>query len=300
MQNSRSSVTMRKLLALLLAAACGPWASASDEPGQEPRFLTNARQLIFEGRRSGEGYFSTDGQKLIFQSEREAGNPFYQIYRLDLRSGETARVSPGAGKTTCGFFHPDGNRVIFASTHDDREAAVKQKAELAFRASGKERRYAWDYDNTFEIYSGKENGGELVNLTRAPGYDAEGSVSPDGKQIVFCSLRVAFPLEKLSPELRSRHEKDPAWFGDIYLMNADGSNVRRLTDAPGYDGGPFFSPDGQRILWRHFEENGMIADVWTMKTDGSDKRRLTDFKSMSWAPFFHPSGQYVIFTSNKF
>ena len=83
-------------------------------------------------------------------------------------------------------------------------------------------------------------------------------------------------------------------------MNADGSNVRRLTDAPGYDGGPFFSPDGQRIVWRHFEENGVIADIWTMKTDGSDKRRITDFKSMSWAPFYHPSGKYIIFTSNKF
>ncbi len=82
-------------------------------------------------------------------------------------------------------------------------------------------------------------------------------------------------------------------------MNADGSDVRRLTTAPGYDGGPFFSPDGQRIVWRHFEESGMIADVWTMKLDGSDKRRVTDFKAMSWAPYFHPSGDYIIFTSNK-
>ena len=82
-------------------------------------------------------------------------------------------------------------------------------------------------------------------------------------------------------------------------MNADGSNVRRLTTAPGYDGGPFFSPDGQRIVWRHFDESGVIADVCTMKLDGSDKKRVTDFKSMSWAPFYHPSGKYVIFTSNK-
>jgi Tol biopolymer transport system component len=291
---------MRKFSPLLLALAFCPLIFAADDPAQEARFLTNTRQLILEGRRSGEGYFSPDGSKLIFQSEREAGNPFYQMYLLDLRSGDTTRVSPGNGKTTCGFFQPGSDRVIFASTHGDKEAAAKQKAELDFRASGKERRYAWDYDDTFEIYSAKQDGTDLVNLTHSPGYDAEGSVSPDGKQIVFCSLRAAFPPGKLSPELRSQYEKDRSWFGDIYIMNADGSNVRRLTDAPGYDGGPFFSPDGQRILWRHFEENGMNADVWTMKTDGSDKRRVTDFKSMSWAPFLHPSGKYLVFTSNKF
>ncbi len=290
---------MRKFLTIFLALACGPLALAVDDPAQEARFLTNTRQLIFEGRRSGEGYFSSDGHKLIFQSEREPGNPFYQIYTLDFQTGDTRRVSPGTGKTTCSFFQPGTNRVIFASTHGDPEAVGKQKAELDFRASGKTRRYSWDYDDNFDIYSAKDDGTDLVNLTRSPGYDAEGSVSPDGKQIVFCSLRTAFPLDQLSPQLRDRYQKDPSWFGDIYLMNADGSNVRRLTNEPGYDGGPFFSPDGQRIVWRHFEENGVIADVWTMKLDGTDKQRVTDFKSMSWAPYLHPSGKYIIFTSNK-
>src|SRR6266511_550761 len=264
--------------------------SAADEVDQESHFTTNARQLIFEGRRSGEGYFSPDSGNLIFQSEREQGNPFYQMYVLDLNTGNT----------TCGFFQLGTDRVLFASTHGDPQALAKQKAELEFRASGKQRRYSWDYDDAFEIYSAKQDGTDLANITHSPGYDAEGAFSPDGKQIVFCSLRAAFSFEKLSSELRARYEKDPSWFGDIYIMNADGSDVRRLTDAPGYDGGPFFSPDGQRIIWRHFEENGMIADIWTMKTDGSDKRRITDFKSMSWAPFYHPSGKYVIFTSNKF
>ena len=284
---------------LALALAISP-IFAADDTAQEARFLTNTRQLIFEGRRSGEGYFSPDGSKLIFQSEREPGNPFYQIYTLNFQTGDTRRVSPGTGKTTCSFFQPGTDRVIFASTHDDHAAAAKEKAELDFRASGKARRYSWDYDENFDIYSAGEDGTGLVNLTRSPGYDAEGSVSPDGKQIVFCSLRAAFPLDKLTPQLRDRYQKDPSWFGDIYLMNADGSNVRRLTNEPGYDGGPFFSPDGQRIVWRHFEENGAIADIWTMKTDGTDKRRITDFKSMSWAPYFHPSGKYIIFTSNKF
>ena len=276
-----------------------PSAALADDAANEARFITNPRQLIYEGKRSGEGYFHPDGNLLIFQSEREEENPFYQMYLLDLLSGETARVSPGTGKTTCGFFRPGTSRVLFASTHADPESAAKQKAELEFRASGKQRRYAWDYDAAMDIWSANQDGTQLVNLTHSPGYDAEGAFSPDGKQIVFCSLRAAFPLEKLPPDAKARYDRDPAWFGDIYTMNADGSDVRRLTESPGYDGGPFFSPDGQRIVWRHFDESGMIADVWTMKTDGSDKRRVTDFKAMSWAPFFHPSGKYLVFTSNK-
>ena len=292
----RRQMSFRIIAFILISCAA---AVAADEPAKEAVFLKNTRQLIYEGKRSGEGYFHPDGNRIIFQSEREAGNPFYQIYVLDLQSGDSARVSPGMGKTTCAFFQPGTKRVIFASTHEDPEAVAKQKAELEFRASGKQRRYSWDYDATMDIFSCNQDGTDIVNLTKSPGYDAEGSFSPDGKQIAFCSLRAAFPLDKLTPEQRARYDKDPAYWGDIYIMNADGSNVRRLTEAPGYDGGPFFSPDGTRIVWRHFDESGMVADVWTMKTDGSDKRRITDFKSMSWAPYYHPSGKYFIFTSNK-
>ncbi|MBI2928761.1 MAG: M28 family peptidase, partial [Verrucomicrobia bacterium] len=283
-------------MALTFAGSGG--ATGSMPPG-EAGFLSNTRQLIYEGRRSGEGYFSPDGKALIFQSEREPGNPFYQIYTLDLGSGETRRVSPGLGKTTCAFFRPRSDEVLFTSTHHDPDALAKQKAELDFRASGKERRYAWDYDEQFDIFAARRDGSQLRRLTTAPGYDAEASYSPDGKKIVFTSLRDAYPADKLSPEDRQRLETDPAHFGEICLMNADGSNQRRLTHSPGYDGGPFFSPDGQRILWRRFDTNGVNADVFTMKLDGSDVRRLTDFGCMAWAPFFHPSGRYVIFTANK-
>ncbi|MCS7086002.1 MAG: peptidase M28, partial [Bacteroidia bacterium] len=267
----------------------------------EAVFLSNVRRLIFEGKRSGEGYFSQNGKKLIFQSEREADNPFYQIYVLDLETGESRRVSPGVGKTTCAYFRWGGyDEIIFASTHEDPEARQKQRAEIEFRQSGKQRRYAWDYDETMDVFSAKSDGTGLKNLTRTRGYDAECAYSPDGKLIVFCSNRHAYPPEKLSEKERKILETDPGFFGEIYLMNADGSNVRRLTDWPGYDGGPFFSPDGKRIVFRHFSEDGTTADVYTMNLDGSDLRRLTDFGAMSWAPFFHPSGDYVVFSSNKF
>lgn len=290
---------MRISLCLLLAALAATLpASRAQDTAKEAQFLTNTRQLIYEGRRSGEGYFSADGKFLVFQSEREADNPFYQIYLLNLETGDVNRVSPGTGKTTCAFLRPGSDDVLFASTHVDPEAKAKQKAELDFRASGKSRRYAWDYDNRMEIFVSKRDGSNVRRLTDAPGYDAEGSYSPDGKLIVFCSLRHAY-TGTLSPEDKKKLEVDTAYFGDIYLMNADGSNVRRLTSTPGYDGGPFFSPDGQRVIWRRFNEKGDTADVYTMKLDGSDVRRLTDFGAMSWAPYFHPSGQYVIYTANK-
>ncbi len=291
---------MSKRLCLFLAAlAAALQPLRAQDSSKEAQFLTNTRQLIYEGRRSGEGYYSADGKFLVFQSEREADNPFYQIYLLNLESGDVNRVSPGTGKTTCAFLRPGSDEVLFASTHVDPEALAKQKTELDFRATGKSRRYAWDYDDRMEIFVSKRDGSNVRRLTDAPGYDAEGSYSPDGKLIVFCSLRHAFPLAKLSPEDRKRMETDTAYFGDIYIMQADGSNVRRLTSTPGYDGGPFFSPDGQRIIWRRFTEKGDTADVHTMKLDGSDVRRLTDFGAMSWAPYFHPSGQYVIYTANK-
>lgn len=288
------------LACLSLLVVVAPRLVGAEEPAAaEARLLGQIRQLTFEGRRSGEGYFSPDGKALVFQSEREAGNPFYQIYLLDLESGDTNRVSPGAGKTTCAFIRPGADEVLFASTHHDPEAAAKQKSELEMRASGKERRYSWDYDETMDIFAARRDGTGLRRLTSSRGYDAEGAYSPDGKLIVFCSLRSAFEQGALSAEDQKRLELDPAWFGEIYVMNADGTNQRRLTNTPGYDGGPFFSPDGERIIWRRFDDTGAVADVFTMKVDGSDVRRLTQFGSMSWAPYFHPSGAYAIFASNK-
>src|SRR5438046_1605938 len=113
---------------------------------QERDFLTRVRRLTVEGRRAGEGYWSTDGKRIVFQSEREPGNPFYQIYVLDLATGDTKRISPGLGKTTCAFFRPGSDDILFASTHADPRSKALQDEDLAIRASGKERRYSWDYD----------------------------------------------------------------------------------------------------------------------------------------------------------
>jgi Tol biopolymer transport system component len=286
------------LSVLLTAQSAAPAATAS--ANKEREFLSRIRRLTVEGRRAGEGYWAPDGRSLVFQSEREPGNPFYQIYLMDLASGDTTRVSPGYGKTTCAFINPQTRDVLFASTHHDPRSKQLQDEELAFRASGKERRYSWDYDPEMELYVRDAKSGALRRLTNKRGYDAEASYSPDGRWIVFSSTRQAYERD-LNANERKQLEADPAYFGEIYLMpaDADGSGVRQLTNVPGYDGGPFFSPDGKRIIWRRFDEAGLIADVWTMNLDGSDQRKITDFGAMSWAPYIHASGQYLLFATNK-
>ena len=299
---------MSRVSALFLTfcfVSCVPSAAQSPhgtveaeiQPERENRLLRNTRQLTFEGRRAGEGYFSRDGSEMVFQSERVDGNPFFQIFLMDLETGDTSAISPGHGKTTCAWIHPDGSKILYASTHEDPEARDKQAAELDMRNSGKERRYSWDYDKTFELYSYDRKSKSTKRITTAVGYDAEGSWSPDGEWIAFASNRSAYDRE-LNEQEKKTFELDKSYFNEIYLMKSDGTQIRRLTKTDGYDGGPFFSPDGQRICWRRFSKDGAIAEIMTMNVDGSDQKQITRLGAMSWAPYYHPSGKYLIFTTN--
>jgi Tol biopolymer transport system component/Zn-dependent M28 family amino/carboxypeptidase len=285
------------LLFLATASFAADPAPVKTSTADEARFISGIRQLTFEGRRAGEGYFSADGKKMIFQSEREVGNPFYQIYLMDLETGDTDRVSPGMGKTTCAWIHPEGQSVMFASTHLDAEAKAKQDAEIAERKAARVRKYSWDYDENYDLFSYDLKTKTLKQITTARGYDAEGCYSPEGKHIVFASNRAAYE-GTLSKEDAERLKIDKQYFMDIYVMDADGTNVKRLTNVHGYDGGPFYSKDGKHICWRRFSEKGDKAEIYTMNSDGSDQKQITRVGAMSWAPYFHPSGDYLIFTNN--
>lgn len=297
--------------------------TSSPESGAPPAFsstfISNMTQLVTHGKRSGEGYFSPYGRYMIYQSQGLEENPFYQIYLFDRKTQQTTQISPGKGKTTCGWIHPSRKKLLFSSTHHDPKAQEKLEMELAERAKSSGR-YSWSFDDQYEIYQSDfpvdkppsakppneqrtqtphppdKNVKKLKRLTRTLGYDAEASYSPDGKWILFSSNRHAYS-EKLTPEQQVQLKEDPGFFTELYIMREDGTQVKRLTFQDGNDGGPFFSPNGKQIVWRHFSDK-QVAEIWIMNSDGTNPQALTQLGQTSWAPFFHPSGKYIIFATS--
>jgi Tol biopolymer transport system component len=250
--------------------------------------LANVRQLTFAGE-NAEAYWSADGRKLIFQSTRPP-HRCDQIFVVDVESpGEPRLVSTGKGRTTCAYFFPDGERILYASTHlGGRECPPPPDMSEG---------YVWALYPDFDIFSARPDGSDLRRLTTNAAYDAEATVSTDGKRIVFTSVR--------DGDL------------DLYSMNADGGDVRRLTRSPGYDGGAFFSDDGawivyrasrpsepeaveefQALLHRHLVRPSRL-EIRVMRADGSDDRQVTELGAASFAPFFfRGSHERLLFVSN--
>jgi Tol biopolymer transport system component len=274
--------------AAVLTLAAGFALAQEPAPLRHPdeTHLRNLRQLTFGGE-NAEAYWSPDGTRVIFQHSGEDA-PCDQEFVMTLATGETRRVSNGQGKTTCGYFFDRGRRLLFAST---QLASPACPARPDYSQG-----YVWPMYAGYDIFTAAADGSGLTRLTDTPGYDAEATVSPDGKTIVFTSVRDG-DLE-------------------IYTMGIDGRHVRRLTHEPGYDGGAFFSPDGQRIVYRRdaladdaelarYRERlaqGLYApgvlEIWVMDRDGSHKRQVTHLGAASFAPYFHPDGRRIVFASN--
>jgi TolB protein len=244
----------------------------------------NIRQLTAGGE-NAEAYFSPDGQRLIFQSTRD-GRTCDQQYTMVADGSEVRRVSDGNGKTTCGYFIENGTRILYASTHAQQTACPARPDPS--------RGYVWGLD-PFDIYTADLDGSNRKAITQFGVYTAEATLSPDGKRMVFTSL------------------KD----GDLelYTMNVDGSDIRRLTNVPGYDGGAFFSPDGTRIVYRAWHPTGdslaayrdllkqhMVRpnrmEIFVMNADGTGQRQVTNLGGANFAPFFTPDGKRIIFSTN--
>jgi Tol biopolymer transport system component len=270
---------MLPFLALLAATALGQNpASTSEADALEAKHLTNIRQVTSGFGRAGEGYFSPDGRSVIFQAAPTAQGD-YQIYTQDLAPDSKPKlVSTGKGKCTCSYFHPDGKSILFASTHLD-PALSSPDAKPKGPAYSRSERYRWDFDPAMDIFKGDLDGKNLVRLTDTPGYDAEGSYSPDAKQIIFTSFR----------------DGD----AEIYIMDADGKNPRRITHSKGYDGGPFFSPDGKKILYRSDRKENDLLQVFINTPDGKNERQLTDNGFVNWGPYFFKDSRHIVYATSR-
>ena len=248
--------------------------------------LTNIKMLT-DGGENAEAYLSNDDSKLIFQAKVGDMN-CDQIFTMGIDGTNKKMVSTGYGKTTCSYFLPGDEKIIYASTHlDDIECPPPPDFSKG---------YVWKLYDTFDIFSANADGSNIVRLTNTDGYDAEATVSQKGDKIVFTSTR----------------DGDP----EIYVMDIDGKNQKRLTYEKGYDGGPFFSADGSKIVFRASRPktekdladyndlvvNGLVRpstlEIYIMDADGSNITQITNYGKASFAPYFKPGMKQIIFSSN--
>jgi Tol biopolymer transport system component len=288
------------MVILALATACGGTAQSTemlegrgatpvsaDLRRPEETHLADIVQLTRGSGENAEAYWSSDGSQLVFQSTR----PPYscdQIMRIAADgSAPAALVSTGKGRTTCSFFFPGDDRVLWSSTHHVAQGCPPPP--------DMSRGYVWAIYDSYDIFTSRPDGSDIRQLTDTPGYDAEATICRRDGSIVFTSMRDG-DLE-------------------LYRMDADGKNVVRLTNAPGYDGGAFFSADCTQLVWRASrptgkdleDYRGLLArglvrpsrmEIFVADADGSNARQLTYLGAGSFAPYFYPSGDRILFASN--
>ncbi len=279
-----------------LSADPSPAAAADTILYPDESHLRNVRQLTFGGD-NAEAYFSFDGQWLIFQKTNpKEGIMCDQMYIGRIPTSpdqkfEPRLVSTGTGRTTCGAFLKDGKHLVYASTHLGSKDCPPVPDRTKYG-----NRYIWPLYDSYDIFMADYNGKIVKQLTNTPGYDAEATISPDGKKMLFTSMRDG-DLE-------------------LYIMDLKSGKTTRVTNMLGYDGGAWFSPDGKKLIWRasrpktdeevkEYKEllkENLVAptrmEVWVADVDGSNARQVSSFGQANWAPAYMPDSKRIIFASN--
>eukprot|EP01080_Neovahlkampfia_damariscottae_P005277 gene5277-8895_t len=256
---------------------------------QESLYLKNIRRVTNVGV-SAEAYWSFDDKKIIFQGYRDQ-QKCDQIYSINVDGTDLKMISNGQGRTTCSYFYPDGEHFVYSSTMNSLGPGCPPEIDRTFG-------YVWPVYKTMNIYQAKYPSGEITKvLQSSDSYDAEATVSPTKDKIVFTSARDG-DLE-------------------LYSMDLNGTNVKRLTYTPGYDGGAFFSHDGKKIVWRAnrprqeqltnylnllklgiIEPATLPMELYVMNSDGFNQQKITSNGFANFAPNFFPKDDGVIFSSN--
>lgn len=277
----RAVASLALFALFVLVQGCSHGMTAREvSPGTTEAHFKSLKQLTFEGTHA-EAYFSPDGKQLIFQGRSKGCD---QMYVMNTDGSDRTLVSVEGGRNTCGYFI-DADRILYSSTHLAGNECPKERD----RSKG----YVWEIFKSYDIYTAKSDGSDIIPLTNEVGYDAESTVC--GDMITFASARSGNGVH-------------------VYTMKTDGSAVRQLTKGAGYYGGPFWSRDCKRITYRAFipskkELAGFKLaisqayippgnlEVWAMNADGSNKKQLTAMNTASFAPSFFHDGKKVIFSS---
>lgn len=324
------------LAIISLALACAP-----ESPGDidlraegEEQFLANLRQLTFGGQ-NAEAYFSSDGTELIFQ--RQAGDAGCdQQFVMGIDGSNLRLVSSGRGRTTCGYFYAGDDRILYSSTehvsdqcpalpdfsmgyvwslHDfdiyssrpdgtDVQVLFRSPsydAEATLSPDGSRIVFTSVRDGDLDIYSMASDGTDVQRLTDALGYDGGPFFSPDGTEIVYRAYHPETEEARADYQrLLAQNLVRPSDM-DIWVMNADGSNKRRVTNLEGANFAPFFHPDGERIIFssNHVDPSSRQFDLYLVNKDGSGLTRITRYESFDGFPVFSPDGEKLVFASNR-
>jgi TolB protein len=281
------------ICALLLYIHC-LFAQSDTLHYADEKHFKNIRQLTYGGD-NAEAYWSYDGKSFVFQRTSIKDHiPCDQIFvgSLAKKGGnfKYKMVSSGKGRTTCAFFTKDNKHIVYASTQQEGDNCPPVVDRTKYS-----NRYIWPVYAGYDIYMADLKGNSINKITNTPGYDAEATLSPDGKRMIFTSIR--------NGDL------------DLYILDLESSVLKQVTNTLGYDGGAWFSPDGKKIVWRASRPvteaevkdyksllaEGLVAptqmEVFIANADGTEVRQVTNFGQANWAPNFLPDGR-IIFCSN--
>jgi Tol biopolymer transport system component len=324
-------------LEFVFLAGCVPEETAyvEHQPAEGEDFFGTVRQLTFGGQ-NAEAYFSPDGTQLIFQ-RTTSDSTCDQQYIVNIDGSGLRRVSNGLGRTTCGYFYKGGERILYSSTFrvDERcpplpdytrgyvwslydfdlytarldgsdlqtlFASDGYDAEATLSPDGSTIVFTSTRDGDLDIYTMNVDGTNVRRLTTAIGYDGGPFFSSDGTQIVFRSWRPTDPDEIAEYQALLADDLVRPSRMEIFVMNADGSDQRQVTDLGGANFAPYFHPNGERIIFSSNHAEGPRSrnfDLYLVNVDGSGLTKVTNTPAFDGFPMFSPDGTKLVFASNR-